>query len=96
MTSQPNNTPAWGVPVGAPGGTPTAPAETQVLPPISPVSSPRLLGPTKAEVELRVTALHYALRLMGERGTAIPVAHRADVLRTAKDLETYLLTGQIA
>lgn len=105
--SQSSHTPAWGTPITT-GGQATPPAtsvaETQVLPPVSPVRGPSDAAlpprgpagpsrPTREMVELRVTALHYANRLMGERGTAAPDTHTSATLRVAKQLERYLLTG---
>lgn len=87
--SQPSNTPAWGTPVNPAAGNV---AETQVLPPVSQVA-PRPIGPTRAEVELRVTALHYATRLLGDQPIASPDDKVANVTRAAKKLESYLLTG---
>ena len=64
-----------------------------MLPPIVPQQI-RPAGPTRADVELRVTALHYATRMVGERGTTDPDSHKATTLRIARELETYLLTGK--
>lgn len=89
-------TPAWGTPTGSVGtgtGANTA-AETQLMPSVQQVP-PRPVGPSRGEVELRVTALHYANRLMGERGTTNPDTHTSDTLRAAKQLERYLLTGDV-
>jgi hypothetical protein len=44
-------------------------------------------------VELRVTALHYANRIIGERGTTDPRTHQSSTLQLAKQLEGFLLTG---
>lgn len=94
MTSQQNHTPAWGVPVGVTGASANSPAETQVLPPaISPVTPQLPAGPTRNQVELRVTALHYAGKMIGERGATNPAVYKTDIFNAAKDVETYLLTG---
>lgn len=90
--SQASPTPAWGTPTGNLSTGTNPAAETQLLPPVQQVA-PRPAGPTRGEVELRVTALHYANRLMGERGTAAPDTHTSATLRVAKQLESYLLTG---
>lgn len=86
-------TPAWGTPTGNLSTGTNPAAETQLLPPVQQVQPQRPAGPTRGEVELRVTALHYANRLMGERGTAAPDTHTSATLRVAKQLERYLLTG---
>jgi len=103
--SQSSHTPAWGTPVNPAAANPAqGVAETQVLPPVSAVRGPSDAAlpprgpaspsrPTREMVELRVTALHYANRLMGERGTSMPDSHVSATLRVAKQLEGYLLTG---
>ncbi len=94
-------TPPWGTPaVGTPvpatsASTSTSSvAETQVLPPVS--AQVRPVGPTRADVELRSTALYYATKVVGDRGVASPDTHLATTLRVAKGLEAYLLTGNPA
>lgn len=86
--SQSVPTPAWGTPVP-----PNAAAETQVIPPVSQAPQQRPAGPTRGEVELRSTALYYATRVVGEQPTMNTDSKTATVLRTAKKLESYLLTG---
>jgi hypothetical protein len=95
------HTPAWGTPVGATSDSAAAAAETQLLPPVSqvrpvptaPVTPQR---PTREMVELRVTAVHYANKILGEQPTASPDTALASTLRVAKGLEEYLLTGKTA
>lgn len=93
-------TPAWGTPTGTfdTGNTPAA-AETQVLPPVTAAGqvSPRTPAPVSPRpvdaMQLRVTALHYAQRVVGDQPTANPDTALATVLRVAKGVEHYLLTG---
>lgn len=99
-------TPAWGTPVT---GLPVPPtgmstdtdnaAETQVMPPMTiPPVVPRSAasaGPRTVDaMQLRVTALHYANRILGDQPTANPDTALSTTLRVAKGLEAYLLTGQ--
>ena len=93
--SHPTGTPAWGTPTG-PATTGTNEDATQAMPPLTPLAapSPRPVGPTKAEVELRVTALHYAEKILGDQATAGSDVKVSTTLSTAKTLEKYLLTGQ--
>lgn len=88
--SQPNPTPAWGTSIP-----PNAAAETQVMPPVQQVQPQQAQRPTREMVELRVTALHYASRMLGERGTTDPDTHAATTLRVSKRLEQYLLSGNV-
>lgn len=96
--SQSNPTPAWGTPVTPAGSSPVA--ETQVLAPVSQVAPPQVPtqqpprpGVTRDQVELRVTALHYAHRILGDQPGVNPDAQVTTVLRQAKIVERYLLTG---
>lgn len=99
MSTNPNPTPAWGTPTGTfdTGTTPPA-AETQVLPPVTQVP-PRGAGPVGPRpvdaMQLRVTALHYAQRIIGDQPTANPDGALSTVLRIAKGVENYLLTGNV-
>jgi hypothetical protein len=68
--------------------------ETQALPSMDKPAS-RPVGPSREEVELRSTALYYASRVIGERGTNTTETQLLIVLRAAKALEGYLITGQV-
>jgi hypothetical protein len=89
-------TPPWGTPTGTISDSTSPVAETQLLAPIGQVKPQQPQRPTREMVELRVTAVHYANKILGEQPTATPDTALASTLRVAKGLEEYLLTGKTA
>ena len=94
--SQPVQTPAWGTPVNPVVMSTSLPAATSVDGGMQPPSMPptTVIDPGSGDVQLRVTALHFALKVIGDRGTMNTRDHAASVRKLASELEQELLTGR--
>lgn len=67
----------------------SAVTDTQV-----PSSVPEIKLPSKADVEIRSTALHYALKIVGERNVDSEQLYTNRVVTMTSSVETYLRTGK--